>query len=286
MSNQTWTTDGLTAEEAVLIGALGNQSAYFTQSYSELGGDFVKRITFNLDLAGSIQIWLVQNTPIWSEEETTELLGKVARAMEHLLQTRFPKADLIAVVVDDTQGIADVAINYGHYIFLPTANDKGIVHEGSIAHEVAHYYFSPPATQSVWILEGGADFAEALFSISRGIDDLNSRKNMANRGFEAICGHRGIVTIQDFIDFQDITRTPCAYPLGERFLLNVYEAIGDSAMSNALSDWYRYPVDNGQRPMTEEQLYEAFRRHTPTERRDDLLDVYQRLHGGPFLPDP
>ncbi len=284
--NQPWISDGLTPEEAVLIGALGNASAYFTQSYSELGGDFVKRTTVDLDLAGSIQIWLVQNTPIWSEEETTELLAKVARALEHLMQSRFPKADLIAVVVDDTQGIADVAINYGHYIFLPTANDKGIVHEGTIAHEVAHYYFSPPATQSVWILEGGADFAEALFSISRGIDDLNSRKNMANRGFEAICGHRGITTIQDFIEFRDITRTPCAYPLGERFLLNVYDAIGESAMSNALSDWYRYPVDNGQRPMSEEQLYEAFRRHTPTEQRDDLLDVYQRLHGGPFLPDP
>ena len=286
LSNQTWTSDGLTAEEAVLIGALGNQSAYFIQSYSELGGDFVKRITFDLDLAGSIQIWMVQNTPIWSEEETTELLGQSAQAMEHLLRTRFPKSDLIALIVDDTRGIAHFASNYGHYIFLPTGNDRGLVHEGTLAHEVAHYYFSAPATQSGWISEGGANFAEAIFSISRSIYDLDSRKNMANRGFEAICGHRGIVTIQDFIDFQDIAHTPCAYRLGERFLLNVYDAIGDSAMSSALSDWYRYPVDNGQRPMTEEQLYEAFRRHTPTERRDDLLDVYQRLHGGPFLPDP
>ena len=286
LSNQMWTSDGLTAEEAVLIGALGNQSAYFTQSYTGLGGDFVKRITFDLDLAGSTQIGLVQNTPIWSEEETTELLRQAAQTMEHLMRTLFPKSDLIALIVDDTRGIAHFASNYGHYIFLPTGNDRGLVHEGTLAHEVAHYYFSPPATQSAWILEGGANFAEAIFSISRSIYDLDSRKNMANRGFEAICGHRGIVTIQDFIDFHDIAHTPCAYPLGERFLLNVYDAIGDSAMSNALSDWYRYPVDNGQRPMTEEQLYEAFRRHTPTERRDDLLDVYQRLHGGPFLPDP
>lgn len=70
--------------------------------------------------------------------------------------------------------------------------------------------------------------------------------------------------------------------LGQYFITALYDAIGQDAYRGALRELYERYV-RYEPPPTEEQVYQAFLKHTPPDREPALIDVYRRLHGAPFV---
>ena len=58
--------------------------------------------------------------------------------------------------------------------------------------------------------------------------------------------------------------------------------MGEAAFSSAMRELYEQHLDYRYYP-TDEEVYRVFLKHTPQDREDALLDVYRRLHGGPFI---
>ena len=83
-----------------------------------------------------------------------------------------------------------------------------------------------------------------------------------------------------------------SYQFGENLLHNLTDAMGQPAMSAALRElhipagaYFRTSVPSGPREIPdriEEEIYDTFLDHTPLDRVEEVLRVYQRLHGGAF----
>lgn len=72
----------------------------------------------------------------------------------------------------------------------------------------------------------------------------------------------------------------CHYPLGNAFLLGMYEGLGKETVAASLPELSRY---GGTRDTREKRIYEVFQSHTPPHNQAKFRDLYARLHG---LPPP
>ena len=79
--------------------------------------------------------------------------------------------------------------------------------------------------------------------------------------------------------------------MGEYFLLNVYDTIGQEAMAAALrelsmtllkSDSKFLPSGHISDHGWEGEIYYALLKHTAADRQEEFRKLYLRLHGGPF----
>ena len=60
--------------------------------------------------------------------------------------------------------------------------------------------------------------------------------------------------------------------------------MGEAAFSSAMRNLYERYLDYRYYP-TDEEVYRVFLKHTPPDREAAFLDVYRRLHGGPFIDE-
>ena len=117
-----------------------------------------------------------------------------------------------------------------------------------------------------------------------GLLSLQGRKPRSWERAQEQCVRKGISNIRELSEKQMDKPFPphlCDYFLGEHFLLSLYETLGGEATSAALRELYLLYRSEG-RPVIEEEIYQAFLRHTPPELIDALHEVYDRLHGGPY----
>ena len=66
------------------------------------------------------------------------------------------------------------------------------------------------------------------------------------------------------------------------FLTSLLNILGEAAFSSAMREPHELYLGY-QYYTTDEQVYRIFLKHTAPDRQAALLDVYRRLHGGPFL---
>ena len=69
----------------------------------------------------------------------------------------------------------------------------------------------------------------------------------------------------------------CAYPVGEAFLLGLYEILGEEAMSTAMRELYLSQAGRDS-ALTEGEIYQVFWAHTPLGKEADFQEIYQHLH--------
>ena len=284
--SQPWFADGLSREEAALVivlaGIAGNSVPFFNDL---LQTHYTQSRTISLPIAGEVNIWVIQDAPPPPDEDLLTIIEDTVRIAEGFLRVPFPTTDIILLAVPDGRGV--FSGHGGSHMVLT----RLVGEVRSIPHETAHYYFYFNFGQ-FWLREGGAQFFEAYVNDLMGVQDLADRKSELSRS----CTNYENIRHHNYIRVHIYRETPggdgpgpCDYVMGENLLINVFETIGGEAMSSALREIYvpynEEPFLTGEagRPPTDAEVYLAFLKHVPSDREEELRDLYRRLHGGAFV---
>ena len=156
---------------------------------------------------------------------------------------------------------------------------------GAIYHEVAHYYFGggigPP-----WLVEGGAEFMFSYTSVQAGVMSREEQKRTHWDWVGAGCLDQGIRNIQQLNERQRESDSyiHCNYNLGGFFLLTLFETLGEEATGAAIRELHLLSTSE-RRPVTEQEIYQAFLKQTPDERIGEFRQLYRLWHGGSFVDE-
>lgn len=287
---QHWFADGLNAEEAAFIvplSAVRNRFSDAPNLYSDLlETHFTQARTVSLPLAGDVNIWVFQGTPFLPDEYLPTAVADAARMVEGLFGEPFPSTDIILLMPrSDLYNIGGGASHYGRYMLVSRDRESDLHHMepplGTIAHETGHYYFSGRMPR--WLVEGGASTITAYFNDRRGYRDINeSRIYLSNSARIYAYQYGGIANISHCLYHSSFFLPTCFYGMGANFLVTMLDAIGENPVGAALREIYLLEKVG---IVTEELAYDIFLKHTPPDLREEFLDIYRELHGGPNLPD-
>ena len=259
-----------------------------------LDAHFFQRATVSLPLAGEVNLWAFQSKPFPPDEDLTAMIEDAVRATEDFMGVPFPATDVILIV---TIGVRGGELWEG--FFTAQRHEPNPVSRGTIYHELAHYYFTFGPR---WLVEGGAEFMAAYTYDRAGLKSLEDQKPAIWSWVEATCFDEGIGNIHQLNERELLDpRRPltCNYSLGSYFLMELYEAVGEEALSATIRALYREFHDQGHTVLIEEEgrlvfeneeefhrveelFYQTLLENTPPERVDAFLEVYRRLHGGPY----
>ena len=294
LTSQSWFADGLNDEESALVVVLGGALGQSSKMYDDLlRSHFIQTKTVSLPLAGDVNIHVIQNAPFHSYEDLARPIGEIAFTLEQFVGAPFPTNNIILhVIVDSGYGVRGAHLR-NYMQLVRTRNTVWF-----LAHETAHYYFHSifgPA----WIVEGMANFSDEYVNDRIGVPGDSIRRAAAATTVRSTCRYND-EPVENLRHYNYILERVyegkwyalnredefwlCAYAMGENLITAVYDAIGEGAMSAAVRELYLQSRDSG-RPATEEDIYRAFLKHTPYDKVEAFLDVYQRLHGGAFAFD-
>ena len=275
LSALRWIADGIDDEEAALLGTLAFVRTEDPGLFDDLLlGHSAQSTTVTLPLAGDVNVWLLQRDPFPPDDETLSTAALSIRAIEDLFGVPFPATDVVVLLVGDAT--IDIAGYYvGTFVIVRRS------HAPAVPHEIAHYY---ELSASIWLKEGVAEFARAYVDDRRGVQSLSGRRPAAREAMDRECGAENLRHLIYIIENRRLRFGNCEYPMGEHFLLSVFETIGEEGFLSALGELY-LRREFSPRPITEEQIYTTFLENTPPELQEDFRDVYRRLHGGPYT-DP
>ena len=286
---QPWFADGLSREEAAFITTLTSLVYDSPELYAGLlEVHFAQSRTIELPLAGEVNIWAFSNAPFPPEDDLLGVMEEAARVLEGFMATSFPTTDIIMLVVvpNAAAGIHWVGEHQYRYMRVGKFGDYNFDENPYvIRHEIAHYYFGI-GFAPVWLREGAADFMSAYVDDRAGGLSLTDRKAAVARSLTA-CTDAGVENISHLISLYDPLRdTPgCAYTMGENFLHQAVDAIGEKSVAAALRELFHLipSRDSLLLPGTEEEIHRVFLSNTPPGREDAFRDIYRRYHGGVYV---
>ena len=291
LAAQPWFANGLAVEEAALVAVLGTAAlAYPNLFHVLIQNHYLHSRAADLPLAGKVNIWVIQPFPFPPGDDSVAVIEDTARITEEFLGVPFPTTDVILLIVDAHSIEHSIAV--GHYRqFVVLDRFDGEVEVYGIPHETAHYYFHGNFSQW-WFIEGAAEFVEAYFNHTKESQELEDRRAERSVWVQQDCVDDGIENIRHteylrMYVYPGQTYLPglCTYSMGENFFLQTFETIGREAMSSALRELYLpnqefIRTGDAREPPTEEEIYEAFLKHAPDDKREAFRDLYRRLHGG------
>ena len=321
LKTQPWFVDGLNGEEAALVVALSNASGPISTIFDTLNMEearnlydnllrtpFVRSRVVALPLAGEVTIYVVRKDPFPPDSGWLTSVEESARIIEEFMREPFPTTDVILVVLNTDPSSGGVNFEYRHgefagsgavyggfysadqmWVYRP--DDRVVREDSVITHETAHYYFHHGRK---WFHEGMANFMEQYHVMQDG-GTLYSFAHSATPSYYAAragrltihperCsfGLKNILYLNEVYDYNDFHVALCAYRMGENFMHTVFTIIGEEAMSAALRDLYVKWRDSYDHSATEEDIYRAFLKHAPADKKDAFRGVYMSLHGGRY----
>ena len=288
MVRQPWFADGLSREEAAFITTLTPLVYDSPELYAGLLETRSSQSkTIELPLAGEVSIWAFSNAPFPPEDDLLGVMEEAARVLEGFMGTSFPTTDIILLVVlpNEGAGIHWAGEHQYRYMRVGKFGDYNFDENPYvIRHETAHYYYGI-GFAPVWLREGASDFMAAYVADRTGGLSLTDRKAAVARSLTA-CTDAGVENISHLNLLYDPLRdTPgCAYTMGENFLHQTVDAIGEEAVAAALRELYNLipSRDSLLLPGTEEEIYRVFLNNVPPGREAAFRDVYRRYHGGVY----
>ena len=158
-----------------------------------------------------------------------------------------------------------------------------------LAHQVAHKYWGTNEAP-LWFREGAADFLTSSIRDQLYGEPLQDRATYALPTAVVSCDALTMTTIQKLIDqlaidgfakHQQAAYFTCNYNLGENLFLKLYQTLGSDPFSAAWKELYQLAKqEEGQ--ITENEIYQAFLRHTTEATVGEFQELYSNLHGGDF----
>ncbi len=278
---QPWFADGLNAEERAFIVAIQKTTgldAMYESLIASPRAPQTKNVA--LPLAGEVTLWAFYSDSPTPDENVLATIERGVRGVEGFMGTSFPLTDLIVLSlrVDDCD-IGCGGVNFVDSLVLIA--EKGFpMGESVVYHEIAHFYLTAEFGP-FWLYEGGANFA-AEYVTARNEQDGQIR--LDEHALEYCQGQQvpNLHTLNDPDHPNPVGQQTCGYSLGQYFLTKLYDTIGEAAFSSALRELHELNLDY-QYYADDEQVYRVFLKHTPPGSRAAFLDLYRRLHGGPFL---
>ena len=253
LTEAQWFRDGLTASEAAIVAALYERSKFLSPEFDALVANpesLNVEIRTTTNRAGdSIPIAILRSGAIPADSQVMSMSRLAVPLMEEMFDAPFPIPAIVIHITEYVSGVA-AGTNYQTHITLKPAIDANEISEfavHSVLHEIAHYYlYSNP----IWYAEGGADFAASYArNVISGtpIEATNSPCAVAGSlsELEALLpADPGGVTEEG----TDLGR--CAYSLGERLILALYQHLGEERFLQGWREPYQslaaqptYPVD-------------------------------------------
>ena len=284
---QPWVQDGLTAEEAALIVTL--RSAVASQEFFEdlVQNGRVWSETISLPLAGEVDLFAVGRSGFWLQN-ALDTAALAAEQSENLLQTPWPKSDVVMLVETEYEGstFRGLGLNYGTHLLLRRPSNF------TVYHELAHFYYSSSLSRGThtpsWLTEGAADFMALYTALKAAEGDISYRAaHLALKVQSAKdCDPLGVTNVQGWIDSglslvsDEGTVRRCPYRLGAHFVARLHHALGHEVVSSALRALWetREPFTR----TTEDKVYQTFLSNTPPARQDEFRHLYHCLHGRPI----
>ena len=190
-----------------------------------------ERRMISLPLTGNVELVIVRTSP--GAARSMDLLEYAARTSEELMGEPLP-TNFVGLLFGDAVSGGFAGTNFGTHITIRSKYDvDDDSHEAnfaphSIAHEVAHYYWSGNAD---WVDEGAADFMASAIEnrrVGESIGVTNDPCAYANSidELEEIAPERGSVEFR------------CNYSLGERLFVDMRRALGDESVWAGLRSLY------------------------------------------------
>ena len=266
---QSWLQDGLTEEEIALVVVLPSVVAS-----DQLFGDFIEGAhvqseTLSLDLAGEVTLFAVSRTPLRPEGDMLEGMRFGVDALEDFMGAPWPKTDVIALV--EPELYPPSGSNSGSHIVL--TNTARIL----LYHELAHFYFG--GNVPFWLSEGAAVFFSFYTLQLTGSESLLAYYDSAHTNVG--CARYGVTNVQEWNEASQSGSPPtiCAYEIGARFVIGMYEYLGHEVVSSSMRE---LSSESPGSRASEEQIYLSFLSNTPPPKQDDFRDLYLCLHGRPI----
>lgn len=279
---QPWFTDGLNAEDRAYITAVRNVTGVDELYESLLTSPRIAQSkTISLPLAGEVNLWVFHDDPPSPDENLLATTERGVRAVEESMGAAFPLTDLIVLSLrlDDCAVAPCGAANFVDSMILVLEKGQPM-DESTVYHEIAHFYLTAEVGP-FWLYEGGATFFEQRI-IAR--DEPDGEVWLDEHGLQ-YCREQEVPNLHALNNPNhpnpEEQRT-CGYVLGLYFLTNLFNTMGEAAFLSAMRELYELYLDY-QYYATDEQVFRVFLKHTPPDREAAFVDVYGRLHGGPFL---
>ncbi len=194
------------------------------------------------------------------------------------MQEPFPTNELILSLVDPSEGSYGVSGGVWLNTHIRVVRHSLADTAGVISHEAGHFIFKGPGR---WYSEGGSELGRAFVKHRTGAQTLDQRREQL--AMDDRCSR--YANIRHWAhEVEELGKTVgdrCPYILGENFLLNTWDLLGQENMSAALRELYVINRD-AEQPVTEELVFDVFLRNTPVEKEGEFRDLYSRLHGGQF----
>lgn len=306
VTKQNWFLDGLSDIEAIFIPILVRHADLRTleifgkDDFRTLAtGDFVRKSrsdSIDTPLAGTVQL-VSFNLPEFFADEFLSLVTDAVRTQEEIIGEAFPVEEIPILFTPPPESKSTSTTIVGFFVGTHIIVEPSLAIKDAkriVAHELSHYYLSGSASRGLplWFSEGGPNFTASYLMAQTGVQSLEDRRKdlgLYTNSDVAYCDRNlGIRNIQKLIDLierdgyyehQDSPYYICNYILGEYLFLNLYETMGRDQFAAALNDTYNVSKSTD-RLITEEEIYQAFLRHTPEDKLSDFQEIYDRWHGG------
>ena len=285
LAAQPWFSDGIDDEEAALLIAMKGAASDARNLFVSLARNHhTQSKSVTLPLSGEVSFWAFQAIPFPRSKDVVGMMEEAVGASETLFGTPFPMKDVVIVL----QPVGGATRNFGGQFrgdhMRLVMYDFSDVNRRTIYHEIGHYYLRG-GVGPTWFIEGGANFVESYVLDSIGRESLQTRLPTTRRLVRDNCHNLGARSISKLLELAPQYPEPlwwCSYDLGEYFLHNLFDLMGEDAMSAALRDLLLLQKSTGQL-LTEEEIYQTFKANVPRGREDRFNEAYRLWHGGDFI---
>ena len=289
LADANWIKDGISPEDAaflVTVNAVHKASPDLLSDIVETR--YTESATVSTPLSGEVRLWVISNAPVVQPRKVLDTMADGVQAVERLTMTPLRTNDVILLAIRQEPGVAyDIpwagAYTNGH-IIVPTSGNYPLSSR-TIYHEIGHYYFG---FFPVWLMEGGANFVASYVQDRNGVRSLADRVQTAGRSVESSCRTDGIHNLQQLEARQgfyfDDNVLSCNYVFGEFFLINLYQAVGESTVARALRDLNLLIRGEGRGiPLSEKDIYLAFLDNTAPTDQESLRQIFRQYYGAALI---
>ncbi len=290
--DQDWFGAGISESDGILLIALLDAKARSKYQYEDLlEENHIAQRTVTLPLAGDVGLYVVRHTEFPDDDPTLDLMEQVIVHLEEFMGVPFPRDPSIILIMEastragETPQFGVAYAHSSHIVAVPPRHNPGF--HLAVFHEMAHLYWGGHTGAPGWWTEGTAGFLPDIARDALGHESLEERHHQLLWDTRNGCWHQSVTTISRFYHLQKTQpqvardRGICIYALGEIFLMEMYLLLGRDATSAAMRQIYVDARDSDWlNPITDQQIYDAFRANTPDEKFDDFRKLFLRLHGG------
>lgn len=282
LASQPWFADGLDDQDAALLHVIVNLPPDYYDAVIET--NYVASRTVALPHSGDVGLVVVRHTPFPPGDRALATLEEGVRAIEGFMGAPLPVQDVILLLVEpefwnmaSNGELTQFSFRSGNVGPVYTRATMVAVNPASgpagrtLYHETGHYYFSGGRQ---WLDEGTANFLEAYTVARTGGEGLGER--LAYLESSAECDKENIW--QHVNPYQGGV---CDYDLGEKFMLGMYEALGQEAVSAALRELHALSITL--EDLNHDLIYYAFLSNAPQGKVEAFKTAYRRYHGGPTV---